>query len=155
LPKEYVVLTPTMPAPGVLARVRAGIDVDGTRIVPHEFRVMRETADGVLLTIVIHEGLHRVVRRVMEEAGIPVAQLRRVRIGPLSIAGIPRGGYRDLTPGELTSLLQSLRLDRGSETQARPRRTRPGTVRSGSTRTGAHSKRPQRGEPPGAPNAEQ
>jgi hypothetical protein len=43
-----------------------------------------------------------------------VTKLSRVRVGPLSVAGIPRGGYRELTPGELASLLQSLHLERGA-----------------------------------------
>jgi 23S rRNA pseudouridine2604 synthase len=51
---------------------------------------------------------------MMESAGIEVTKLSRVRVGPLSVAGIPRGGYRELTQGELTSLLQSLHLERGT-----------------------------------------
>jgi 23S rRNA pseudouridine2605 synthase len=112
LTKEYLVLTPVKPPPPVMKRIAAGVDVDGKRAVPHEFRIVRETAEGVLLSIVIHEGINRVVRKIMEGAGIPVTQLRRVRIGPLSVAGIPRGGHRDLTAGELTSLLQALRINR-------------------------------------------
>jgi hypothetical protein len=57
--------------------------------------------------------MNQVVRRMMEIAGIPVSKLRRVRIGPLSLAGIPRGAHRDLSLGELTSLRQSLHMDRG------------------------------------------
>ena len=75
---------------------------------------MRESADGTLLSVVVHEGMNRIVRRMMESAGIEVTKLSRVRVGPLSVAGIPRGGYRELTPGELTSLLQSLHVDRGT-----------------------------------------
>jgi 16S rRNA U516 pseudouridylate synthase RsuA-like enzyme len=100
-----------------MRRVRDGVEIDGKRVVPHEFRIVRETGDGVLLSVVVHEGMNRVVRRMMESAGIEVTKLSRVRVGPLSVAGIPRGGHRELTPGELTSLLQSLRLERGSSDQ--------------------------------------
>jgi 23S rRNA pseudouridine2605 synthase len=113
LTKEYMVLTPRKPSESIMRRVRSGVDIDGKRVVPHEFRIVRETAEGVLLSVVIHEGMNHVVRRLMDAAGIPVTRLRRERIGPLSIAGIPRGAARDLTPGELASLLESLHLDRG------------------------------------------
>jgi 23S rRNA pseudouridine2605 synthase len=112
LTKEYVVTTPVKPPETVMRRVRDGIEIDGKLVQPHEFRIMRETRDGVLLTIVVHEGMNRVVRRMMEDAGIEVSGLRRERIGPLSVAGSPRGGYRDLTEGELANLLQALHLER-------------------------------------------
>lgn len=112
LAKEYEVLTPERPSDKSMQQVRAGIQLDGKVITPEEFRIVRETTDGVLLTIVIHEGLNRVVRRMMEVAGIPVERLRRVRVGPLSIAGIPRGAQRDLSDGEVQSLLQAVHLQR-------------------------------------------
>lgn len=115
LTKEYIVVTPVKPPERAMQQVRDGIALDGKRVVPHEFRVVRETAEGVLLSVVVHEGMNRVVRRLMDEAGIPVEKLRRTRIGPLSVAGIPRGGFRDLTSGELASLFESLHLTRGEE----------------------------------------
>jgi 16S rRNA U516 pseudouridylate synthase RsuA-like enzyme len=112
LPKEYVVLTPQKPTEAAMRRVSAGIEIEGRLVVPHEFRIMREAREGVLLTIVVHEGLNRVIRRMMDAAGISVTGLQRVRVGPLSLSGIPRGAHRDLTPGELASLLQALHIDR-------------------------------------------
>ncbi len=112
LTKEYQVLTPVRPADAAMQAIRDGVLIDGKRVVPHEFRIVRETADGILLSVVIHEGMNHVVRRMMDAVGIPVTRLRRERVGPLSVAGIPRGTSRDLTPGELTSLMQALHLDR-------------------------------------------
>jgi len=115
-----------------MLRIRDGVEIDGKRVIPHEFRIVRETADGVLLSVVVHEGMNRIVRRMMEGAGIEVTKLSRVRVGPLSVAGIPRGGYRELTPGELTSLLQSLHLERGTResTAASPQAAaKPGRAR--------------------------
>jgi 23S rRNA pseudouridine2605 synthase len=120
LTKEYLVLTPEKPREAVMRSVRAGVEIDGRVVVPDEFRIVRETAEGVLLSIVLHEGLNRVVRRIMDAAGIEIDSLRRVRVGPLSIAGIPRGASRELTPGELTSLFQALHIDRGQDREANP-----------------------------------
>jgi 23S rRNA pseudouridine2605 synthase len=120
LTKEYLVLTQHKPAERVMQRMRDGVEIDGKRVIPHEFRIVRETADGVLLSVVVHEGMNRIVRRMMESAGIEVTKLSRVRVGPLSVAGIPRGGYRELTPGELASLMESLHLDRGGREPDQP-----------------------------------
>ena len=138
LTKEYLVLTPARPSPEAMRRIAAGVDVDGKRVIPHEFRIVRETREGILLSIVLHEGINRVVRKIMESAGIPVTELRRSRIGPLSIAGIPRGGSRDLTPGELTSLLQALRITRDDGAGD------GGAVRERAQRTAVRTRRPRR-----------
>jgi 16S rRNA U516 pseudouridylate synthase RsuA-like enzyme len=110
-----------------MCKVRDGIEIDGKPVVPHEFRIVRETREGVLLSIVVHEGMNRIVRRLMETVGIPVEHLRRVRIGPLSIAGIPRGAHRALTPGEVASLLESLHIERGHGQDTAAPRSRPQT----------------------------
>lgn len=129
LTKEYIITTPVKPPESVMRKVRDGIEIDGKLVRPHEFRIMRETRDGVLLSIVVHEGMNRVVRRMMEQAGVEVKSLRRERIGPLSVAGIPRGGHRDLTEGELANLLQALHLERDDPgSSAAPLRS--GTPRS-------------------------
>jgi 23S rRNA pseudouridine2605 synthase len=140
LTKEYLILTPLKPSERQMRDIRNGVLLDGRRVVPHEFRIVRETRDGVLLSIVLHEGMNRVVRRLMEAVQIPVIRLTRVRIGPLSVAGIPRGAYRELTPGELTSLFQALRIDRTDPSDSQ--RTAPGAP--GRKSASANERRPPR-----------
>jgi 23S rRNA pseudouridine2605 synthase len=110
LAKEYQVLTRTRPNPQQLERIRRGIVIEGRRIVPQEVRLLRESADGVIITITVHEGIFHLVRRIMDVAGIEVERLRRARIGPLSIAGLRIGEWRDLTPGEQSTLFEALHL---------------------------------------------
>lgn len=117
LAKEYHVLTRTRPSPQQLNRIRSGIVIDGRRVVPEEIRLLRESPDGVIVTVTVHEGIYHLVRRMMEVAGIEVERLRRARIGPLSIQGLRVGEWRDLTTGEQNMLFESLRLD--DETIAR------------------------------------
>ena len=120
LAKEYNVLTDRRPIDPVLERVRRGTTIDGKTVVPEEFRILRETRDGPLLTITIHEGTKHLVRRIMEQAGIRVVRLRRVRLGPLSISGIREGTYRELSPGELTSLFEALHIHAADERAIAP-----------------------------------
>ena len=111
LEKEYHIYTPERPDVRVIERVRRGIEIEGKRVVPNEFRLLRETRDGAVLTIALHEGMYHVVRRMMDFAGIPVDKLTRVRVGPLSIAGLPIGFWRDLRTGEEQTLFEAVHMD--------------------------------------------
>ncbi|HEV2106705.1 MAG TPA: pseudouridine synthase [Thermomicrobiales bacterium] len=145
LAKEYHVLTPSRPDDRTMQRVRDGVMVDDVLLVPEEFRLLRETRDGFLLKIVLHVGIQHVVRRMMEAVRIPVERLRRVRIGPLTIEGIPRGTWRELTPGETLQLSAAVKLDQPApRVGGRPSRPNP-VPRPGSRRQA----------PPVAPRARQ
>lgn len=110
--KEYHVVTDRRPTDAAMQRVREGVRIDGRLVVPEEFRILRETREGIILKIVIHEGFYHAVRRIMEAVGIEVRKLRRFRIGPISVQGVPVGGWRELTAGELTQLGEALHFDR-------------------------------------------
>lgn len=128
LAKEYHILTHDRPSDRTMQRVRDGVLVETRQVVPDEFRLLRETREGILLTMILHEGMFHVVRRIMETVGIAVEQLRRVRLGPLTLTGIPLGGSRDLTPGEQSTLLEALRIDRALNASS-PRRRSPSPIR--------------------------
>ena len=104
--KEYQALLDGFPPPEVLKRLRRGITIDGTRIYPTVVRPLRQTEEGTVVQIVIHEGRNRIIRRIFEAVGYPVLRLRRTRIGPLQLGPIPRGAWRDLTPGELSQIME-------------------------------------------------
>ena len=63
-----------------------------------------------LLTITIHEGRNRIVRRMMDSVGHPVDRLARVAIGPVRLGSLPVGQTRDLSRDELGALLDLLKL---------------------------------------------
>jgi 23S rRNA pseudouridine2605 synthase len=140
LAKEYHVVTLSRPSDATARRVRDGVTIEGRRVVPDEFRILRETREGIVLKLVIHEGMYHAVRRMMDAVGIPVKALRRVRLGPLTIAGIPLGGWRELSEGERASLFEALRLARAeSGDDLDGRALRPGPLRGGPTRGNAPS----------------
>lgn len=118
LAKEYQVLTLSRPSDQALQRIRKGVVVEGQTVVPEEFRILRQTRQGLILKVVVHQGIYHVVRRMMESVGIPVQGLRRTRIGPLSVEGIAPGAWRDASPGEMGQLLQALHLEDDPEVAA-------------------------------------
>lgn len=109
--KEYQILTHLRPSGSVMSDIRKGVKVDNTLVVPKEFRILRETAEGIVLKLVIHEGLNRVVRKMMDRHEIEIVRLRRTRIGPISLAGIPSGQWRELHSAEVAGLYAAVKLD--------------------------------------------
>jgi len=68
------------------------------------------TADRVertgesVLTVVIHQGKNRQVRRMCAAAGLNVIRLQRVREGDIRLGGLKPGRWRPLTAAELGTL---------------------------------------------------
>lgn len=56
------------------------------------------------LTVVIHQGKNRQVRRMCAAAGLKVERLRRVREGKLRLGGLEPGKWRSLTAAEIALL---------------------------------------------------
>jgi 23S rRNA pseudouridine2605 synthase len=132
LSKEYHVLTKPRPNPMQLQRLREGVVIDRHRVIPEEIRLQRETLDGTVLTITVREGTNHLVRRMMEIAAIDVLRLRRVRIGPIAMDNLRLGEWRDLTPGELATLTEALRMsdEHLAKQSLRPVRTSQGGTQS-------------------------
>ncbi len=122
--KEYLAFTPQRPTETQLQRLRDGIvGRRSPRRAGGEIRLYREAGEGVAIRVVIHEGLYHVVRRMMETVGIEMTRLRRTRLGPLRVQGIPSGAWRDLTPGELVQLYEAVGMPAADAEAANSRRT--------------------------------
>jgi len=121
--KEYFVFSDTRPTEPQLQQLRDGVRIDNRRIIPEDVRLHRETVEGTAIKIVLHEGLYHVVRRLMDAVGIPVTRLRRTRLGPLHVQGIPTGSWRDLTPGELVQIFQAVGMSEVDADRANNART--------------------------------
>lgn len=111
-PKEYLVKVSGVPGDEKLARLRAGIHLDGVRTRPCEIRRLRTTEargeGNAWLSVVLKEGRSRQIRRMFESIGHPVSKLRRVAIGPVRDERLPLGAVRALSPREVELLRRSL-----------------------------------------------
>ncbi len=87
-----------------LEALRAPMTLDGYRLRPAAVQLLRREDGGALLSVTIHEGRNRQVRRMCEQVGLRVTRLRRVREGSLTLGGLPVGAWRYLTEEELAAL---------------------------------------------------
>jgi 23S rRNA pseudouridine2605 synthase len=76
-----------------------GFKTAGSRI-----KVTKRTRERSVLEITIREGRNRQVRRMLASLGHKVRDLTRVRMGPLTLEGLPLGHCRALTGKEIKSL---------------------------------------------------
>jgi 23S rRNA pseudouridine2605 synthase len=103
--KEYLVEVRGNPKPSALRMLRQGVDLDDGRSAPAKVRVV---APGVL-TLTLHEGRNRQVRRMCEAVGHPVLRLVRTRVGPISDPKLAPGSWRELTRKEIAALVDAAR----------------------------------------------
>ncbi len=103
--KEYEV-TVTGDLDAALPILRAPMELDGERLAPARVKILSRNGGGGALSVVIHQGKNRQVRRMCAQAGLTVTRLRRVREGELTLGGLAPGAWRRLTSEEISRLLK-------------------------------------------------
>lgn len=81
--------------------LRSALDIDGYTIRPAQAEILGREGDRTLLSITIHEGRNRQVRKMCEKADLRVHRLRRVAEGPLELGELPVGKWRSLRENEM------------------------------------------------------
>ncbi len=110
LRKTYVAEVLGAVRPKLGAQLAAGVELDDGPLTVDEFRVLQTLGDRSVVELVIHEGRNRIVRRLLDAVGHPVLRLSRTAIGPIRLGGLGSGQVRELTRGELGTLLDALGL---------------------------------------------
>ena len=103
IPKEYIV-TVNGDLESALVPLQMPMVIGGRETSPAKVSVLKEHAGGGLLSIIIHEGRNRQIRRLCEAAGLTVKRLKRVTIGELLLGKLPSGRWRMLTEEEIRYL---------------------------------------------------
>lgn len=89
----------------VLSALRGKNVLDGQLLAPAQVRVVRQQGSSTLLSITIHEGKNRQIRRMCEHAGIRVLRLKRIREGGISLGDLKPGEWRWLNSEEVAFIL--------------------------------------------------
>ena len=84
--------------------LRAPMTLDGVALRPARVELLEDGGGRGVLSVIIHEGRNRQVRRMCAAVGLSVTRLQRLREGPVSLGDLPRGHWRPLTGAELAAL---------------------------------------------------
>lgn len=91
-------------SPEALQALKKPIVLDGKRIAPPVVELIHADAERAEMSVIIHEGRNRQVRRMCAKAGMQVKRLVRVREGTLCLGDLPLGKWRYLTDAEVKEL---------------------------------------------------
>lgn len=110
--KEYEVRVTRRPDEEQLAIWRRGVVLeDGYRTLPAKVEVKAYSKSGAWLIITLREGKNRQIRRTGARIGLPVRQIRRIRIGPVELGKLQPGNFRYLKPEEIQELREYAGLE--------------------------------------------
>lgn len=106
VPKTYHATVKGVPHGSVLDKLREGVLLDDGITSPADVEYVDVDLEGKqsIISITIHEGRNRQVRRMFEAVSYPVQKLKRVKFGALLLNGLPRGKFRLLSPKEVKEL---------------------------------------------------
>lgn len=101
--KSYDVWVKNYSSVGAM-KMQKPMDIDGYRIRPAKVRLIWQDGDKAMLSVTIHEGRNRQIRKMAEQCGMTVTRLRRMQEGPVSLGELKKGQWRYLTENEILSL---------------------------------------------------
>lgn len=110
VPRTYDVLVSGEVDPSTIQKLMRGIRLKDERSGSthqarfNSVRITRTQRDRTRLRIVLAEGRNRQIRRMMLQVGHPVRKLRRVAFGPLKLADLRPGQWRDLSDHQIETL---------------------------------------------------
>ncbi|WP_295636578.1 pseudouridine synthase [uncultured Mailhella sp.] len=108
-----------------LSLMRRGMTLaEGDRLAPVEVNVLSSSGRGVLLEMVLHQGLNRQIRRMCRDVGFTVLRLKRVKEGPLELGSLAPGRVRPLSDAEVSALRRAVGLGKEPEESADDRKQR-------------------------------
>lgn len=94
--KEYEVKLDKELSGGRIEKIENGMMIDGKMTAPAKLRVQ-----GTTVYLTIHEGMNRQVRKMFGELGYSVNNLKRVRIGKLTLDNLESGHTKPFKPEDV------------------------------------------------------
>lgn len=120
LPKTYHVQVSRLLSDNEVAQLQHGVVLDdGMFVRAEQVRMLRSGQKNCWLEIVLHQGIHRQIRRMLAALGsmdpahpcpADVLRLIRVAIGPVVLGALSKGQSRPLTEDELTQMPHNIAL---------------------------------------------
>jgi len=83
-------------SPDKLKRLADGMVVEGVKYGPIEAHIDSVQRSNTWLSMSLHEGKNREIRRVMQALELPVTRLIRVAYGPFQLGTLPRGAVEEV-----------------------------------------------------------
>ncbi len=110
--KEYFVRIDKYLTNEILNRLRNGVEIDGKQtaycIIKRVAKRMNRTDNSTLLSMTLHEGRNREIRKMIESTGAKVLSLERIRYKNILLGNLKNGQHRKLAKSEIEDLQNGL-----------------------------------------------
>lgn len=104
--KRYLVIVDSEISQDDVKKLEKGVFIEGGKTAPAKVKLLKVSPERTELTMIIHEGRNRQVRRMFEAIDKNVIFLKRISIGDINLGELKKGEYRFLTEDEITYLKQ-------------------------------------------------
>jgi len=108
IPKTYQVKVKGIPEQKEIDRLKKGVHLEDGLTAPAKVTRLKTTENNSWLEVVIYEGRKRQLRRMFDQVGHSVLKLKRIRIKSIDLGDLKPGGYRYLTPDEVTRIKKEI-----------------------------------------------
>jgi 23S rRNA pseudouridine2605 synthase len=88
-----------------IARLAKGVTVDGVHYRPAEATLDRRQGSNCWLTMTLREGKNREIKKLLEQLGLRVTRLIRIRYGPFQLGKLAQGAVEEVPFRTLPNLL--------------------------------------------------
>lgn len=102
--KEYHVRVRGKVLEQQLNRMEDGVELEDGKTAPAVVKMVKSGEQNDWISVTIHEGRNRQVRRMCEVVSLSVVRLKRIRYGNLSLGTLREGQFRYLTEAEVCEL---------------------------------------------------
>ena len=141
--KEYHVRVRGKVRQSQIAQLAAGVMIDNKKTAPATVALIKDGEQNDWLSITIHEGRNRQIRRMCEAVSLSVVRLKRVRYGTLELGTLKAGQFRYLNKSEVSALSGALEAAdaAGTEIARESGQQRPGRQRAAGNRKAVQDKK--------------
>ena len=102
--KRYLAIIDSDIDAKTIKELESGVFIEGGKTAPAKVKLLSSSKDRSEMTIIIHEGRNRQVRRMFEAVEKNVIFLKRISIGDINLGPLKKGEYRYLTQEEIEYL---------------------------------------------------
>jgi len=87
----------------ILNKLSNGVQLEDGKTAPAKTRKLADNK----IELIIHEGRNHQIKRMLAAVGLEVKKLHRSQYGSLTLEGLKPGRWRDLTPEEVSGIIQT------------------------------------------------
>ncbi len=104
--KSYEILPDRPVETEDLNKIKEGVELEGRKVIVSELKTNTLKADKNIIEITIHEGRKRVIRKLFDFLGYKVMDLKRTKIGELSLSNLKEGRFRILDSDDINKIFK-------------------------------------------------